>query len=299
MSFVDAGGIKIDAATVSRLVATQFPRWADRVVTAGPSAGAGNALFRLGDDLVVRLPRHTGAAAAVDVELRWLPWLAKQLPLAIPVPVAAGVSNELFPRPWAVFRWLRGAPLDDQKDLDPVDLALRLGQFVAALQNAESTGAPDSLRPNPLRGQGSDVGSDIRALSRAGIVEEPPATAVWESAITAPPWPVRPVWIHADLIPMNLLADRGRLCAVIDFDLMGAGDPAIDMLPAWALLTPATRALFRAESGVDESTWIRGRGYALSAALGAIRKYRGTGHPLVATGLRTLAQTIADYRQTL
>jgi len=96
---------------------------------------------------------------------------------------------------------------------------------------------------------------------------------------------------------MNLLADRARLSAVIDFDLMGLADPAIDMLPAWTLLTAQTRPLFREASGVDDDTWIRGRGYALSAALGAVRKYRAADHPQAVAGRHALTQTIADYQQ--
>jgi aminoglycoside phosphotransferase (APT) family kinase protein len=96
---------------------------------------------------------------------------------------------------------------------------------------------------------------------------------------------------------MNLLADRGRLSAVIDFDLMGTGDPAVDMVPAWTLLTAATRPLFREASGVDDDTWMRGRGWALRAALGAVRRYRTEGHPQAAVGRHALTQTTADYRQ--
>lgn len=287
----------VSVATVRELLDQQFPRWADRPVTAMPFAGAGNALFRLGDDLMVRLPRHRGAAAAIDVELRWLPRLAEQLPLAVPVIVAAGAPADVFPRPWAVFRWLSGAALDTRQDIDRVDSAVRLGRFVAALQKVEVAGAPASLRPHPLQGDGSDVRCDIRVLSAEGMVDEALATAVWESAVSAPPWRHRPVWVHGDLFPMNLLADRGRLSAVIDFDLMGAGDPAVDMVPAWTLLTAETRPLFREASGVDDDTWIRGRGWALKAALRAVRKYRVAGHPQAAVGRHSLTQTIADYRQ--
>ncbi|MHA6631537.1 aminoglycoside phosphotransferase family protein [Pseudonocardia sichuanensis] len=286
----------VSVATVRELVDRQFPRWADRPLAQGPSAGAGNALFRLGADLVVRLPLHAGSAAAVDVELTWLPRLAPQLPLAVPVPVAAGAPDDVFPRPWAVFRWLRGVGLDGRQDVDLVDVAVRLGLFVGALRNVQVTGAPVSLRPHPLEGDGTEVHSDIRALGVAGIVDEQPATAVWDSALTAPSCRL-PAWIHGDLFPMNLLADRGALSAVIDFDLMGAGDSAVDMVPAWTLLTAETRPLFREASGVDDDTWIRGRGWALKAGLGAVRRYGVGGHPQGAIGRYALSQTIADHRR--
>jgi len=286
----------VSVATARELLDQQFPHWADRPLTEGPSAGAGNALFRLGDDLVVRLPLHPGSAAAVDMELTWLPRLAPRLPLAVPIPVATGAPNEAFPRPWAVFRWLRGVGLDTYQDIDLVDAAIRLGQFIAALRDVEVTGAPASLRPHPLQGDGSEVRSDIRALSAEGMVDEVAATAVWESALAVPSYHL-PAWIHGDLFPMNLLADRGALSAVIDFDLMGAGDSAVDMVPAWTLLNSETRPLFREASGVDDATWIRGRGWALKAGLGAARRYGASGHPRAVTGRYALSQTIADYRQ--
>jgi aminoglycoside phosphotransferase (APT) family kinase protein len=294
---MNANQLSVSVATVRELLDQQFPHWADRPITEGPSAGAGNALFRLGDDLVVRLPLHLGSAAAVDMELTWLPWLASQLPLAVPIPVAAGAPDEVFPRPWAVFRWLRGVGLDTYANVDLADVAVRLAQFVAALRNIEVTGAPASLRPHPLQGDGSEVRSDIRALSAEGLVDEALATAVWDSALAAPSYHL-PGWIHGDLFPMNLLADRGTLSAVIDFDLMGAGDSAVDMVPAWTLLTAETRPLFREASGVDDDTWIRGRGWALKAGLGAVRRYGAGGHPQATIGQYSLSQTIADYRQT-
>jgi aminoglycoside phosphotransferase (APT) family kinase protein len=290
--------LSLSASTVRELLDRQFPHWADLPIWEWPSAGAGNALFRLGEDLVVRLPRHPGSAAAVDVQLTWLPWMAPQLPLAVPVPVAAGTPDELFPRPWGVFPWLRGVGLDTCADADLAEVAVRLGQFVAALRNIEVTGAPASLRPHPLQGDDGEVHSDIRALGAAGVVDEALATAVWDSALAAPTHRL-PAWIHGDLFPMNLLADRGTLAAVIDFDLMGAGDSAVDMVPAWTVLTAETRPLFREASGVDDDTWVRGRGWALKAGLGALRRYRVGSHLQTVVARHSLSQIIADCRRTL
>lgn len=287
----------MSVATVRELVDRQFPQWADRPITEGPSAGAGNALFRLGDDLVVRLPLHPGSAAAVEMGLTWLPWLAAQLPLAVPVPVAAGAPDESFDRPWAVFRWLRGASLDTNPQVDLADLAVRLGRFVGALRDADIAGVPASLRPHPLQSDRGEVRADIRALAAVGVVDDVLADGVWDSALAAPACHLS-TWIHGDLFPMNLLADRGALSAVIDFDLMGAGDSAVDMVPAWTSLTAETRPLFREASGVDDDTWVRGRGWALKAGLGAVRRYGVGGHPRAVVGRYALAQALADHRQT-
>lgn len=297
MSSNDPGQAEIDAATVSRLLHEQFPHLAGHTVTAIPSAGAGNALFRLGDDLLVRLPRHRGTVMAIGIELEWLPWLARQLPLAIPVPVAAGTASATFARPWAIFEWHDGAPLDSNlENVDLADVAIRLGGFVAALQMIETTGAPISLRPHPLQNGDAEIRRNIDAFSAEGLLDQALAASVWEAVTTESPSESR-VWIHADLFPMNLLTAKNRLSAVIDFDLMGVGDPAVDMLPAWALLTEQTRPLFREASHVDDRTWIRGRGFALAGALGVLRKYRGTGNRLVATGMHMLREVIADYQK--
>ncbi|MFC4942815.1 phosphotransferase [Pseudonocardia sp. GCM10023141] len=181
----DATQPSVPVATVRALLVRQFPQWAHLPVTAGPSAGAGNALFRLGDDLVVRLPLHPGSAAAVALELTWLPRLAPRLPLAIPIPVAAGVPDETFPWPWAAFRWLPGTSVDTFQDIDHRDVAERLGQFVAALRNTDVTGAPASLRPHPLEGDDSEVRSDIRMLDAAGRSS---ISTCWEWATRPSTW---------------------------------------------------------------------------------------------------------------
>lgn len=278
------------ASLARRLVATQFPQWARLPLTPVPSAGTDNVLYRLGGDLVLRLPRRTGAAAAVETEQRWLPRLAPQLPLEIPVPVARGVPDAGYPYPWSVYRWLDGTDLVGEPDVDLADAAVRLGRFVAALRRADATGAPPSFRGGPVGALDATVHAALRDL---GTVDADRALAVWRDACGAPPWPGPPVWLHADLYPVNLLARHGRLTAVIDFGGLGVGDPACDLLPAWALLTAPTRELFRAESRVDDATWRRGRGWALALGLGAMRAYRVTNPVLAALGRYTVAEVLA------
>lgn len=281
---------------VSRLVAKQFPQWADLPVREVRTAGTDNMIYRLGDELVVRLPALPRAAPAVAREREWLPRLAPRLPLDVPVPLGAGVPDGDFPYPWSVYRWLEGETLATRPDLDMRDVALRLGRFVAALQRIDTAGAPRSPRAVPVRPGDTDVPDSIERLAAAGLVDADLAKAVWEDALAAPPWTRPPVWLHGDLLPVNLVARQGRLAAVIDFGLVGAGDPATDLLPAWALLTARTRDVFRAVVGVDDATWRRGRGWALRAGLGAVRTYRYTNPALTAAGRHALSEVLADYR---
>jgi aminoglycoside phosphotransferase (APT) family kinase protein len=288
----------VDPPLVARLLATQFPQWADLPVVKVASDGTDNAMYRLGDDMSVRLPRVPGAAEMVGKEQRWLPKLAPLLPLAVPVPLAAGMPDDQYPYPWSVYRWLVGTGLTHDAGVDGEDVAVGLGRFLTALQRIDTTDGPLSVRATPVDPRDDEaVRSTIGSLAAAGVIDSEPAIAVWDAALAAPAWGGSPVWTHGDLFPSNLLATNGLLTGVIDFGLLGLGDPACDMLPAWTLLTTGTRGLFRAESGADDATWVRGRGWALSAGLGAVRVYRVSNPALAAAGQRAIAETIADYQR--
>ena len=212
---------EIDIALVTRLIASQFPEWAGLGVRGIHSAGTDNAIYRLGADLLVRLPRHSAAARAVEKELFWLPRLAPKLPLAIPVHLGAGVPGEAFPFPWSVYRWIDGETLADQPDVDLRDAAVRLGRFVMALQRIDPAGGPSSFRGGSVRMLDARVRSEIEDLRSGETLDADLATAVWESTLAAPAWEGQPVWLHADLYPTNLLAQSGALSAVIDFGGLG------------------------------------------------------------------------------
>lgn len=291
--------IGIDRPTVVRLIAKQFPQWAGLPITAVRSAGTDNAIFRLGDDMAVRLPRRPGIVATLAREQRWLPRLAPLLPLAVPLPLAGGVPGEGFPFQWSVYRWLDGKNVVDEPVADLPDAAVRLGKFVAALQRIDPAGGPPpSFRGGPVSALDDRVRVQIRDLGADGTVDPVLATAAWETALAAPAWQGPPRWVHADLSPMNLLARQGRLSAVIDFGGIGIGDPAIDMLPAWSWLTPQTRDLFRAQVDADDATWARGRGWGLGLALGAVHYYRVSNPVMAANGAQALSEIMADCQRT-
>ena len=153
--------LDIDAALVARLIAAQFPQWADLPIVKAPSAGTDHAMYRLADDMVVRLPRIPGAARQVDKEQRWLPHLAPQLPLQVPVPLGRGVPGQGFPMPWSVYAWLDGENAFDRPIIDLRDAAIELGGFVAALRSVDATGGPQSSRGGPV----STRDDDVRAAS--------------------------------------------------------------------------------------------------------------------------------------
>jgi aminoglycoside phosphotransferase (APT) family kinase protein len=299
MSKISPDEIDVDFPIVVRLIERQFPQWGGLPITAVPSAGTDNAIYRLGDDMAVRLPRRPATAANLAKEQLWLPKLAPMLPLAIPLPLAQGVAGEGFPFPWSVYRWLDGVNVVDEPDVNLPDAAVRLGRFVAALQRIEAAGGPPPpFRGGPVSTLDDRVRGEIRHLGGDATVDPDLATAAWKTAMAAPAWEGLPRWVHADLSPLNLLARRGRLTAVIDFGGLGVGDPAIDMLPAWLWLTPRTRDLFRAEAMADGATWARGRGWGLGLGLAAVHDYRVTNPVLANIGERAIAQVIADFQRS-
>jgi aminoglycoside phosphotransferase (APT) family kinase protein len=284
--------IHTDEPLVRRLLAGQFPQWADLPLERVPSSGTDNALFRLGDDMVVRLPRIHWAVGSVDRDVRWLPLLAPRLPVAIPVPLTRGAPAEGYPWEWGVYPWLEGENpnVDGIAYLD--SLRPDVARFVASLHAVDVGGGPPAFRGKPLVVQDEGARAALAALD--GMIDVDAATVAWNTALETPAWSGPPVWIHGDLLPGNLLLQGGRLTGVIDWGCLGVGDPACDLIVAWGLLSPEARNVFRAELRVDDGTWARGRGWALSIALIALPYYRETNPALAATA-RHLIREVADY----
>lgn len=291
-----AGEPWIDASLVRRLLAAQLPQWAGLPLRRVESAGTDNAIFRLGDDLAVRLPRIGWAVAQVEKEHRWLPRLAPHLPLPIPEPLALGVPGAGYPWPWAVHRWLAGEDALAAPVADLRQAAIDLARFIAALQRIDPAGGPRageaSSRGVPLATRDAAVRAAIAALRRD--IDGPAVTAAWEAALAAPAWDRPGVWLHGDLTAVNLLVRDGRLAAVIDFGPLAVGDPAADVMTAWLYLDRGARAIFRETLQVDDATWARAKGWALSVGLIILPYYRDTNPVLCGIGARAIEHVLED-----
>ncbi len=277
---------------VKRLLAAQFPQWAQLPLEAVHSAGTVNAIYRLGADMAVRVPRVEEWARDLDAEVAWLPTLAPILPLAVPAPLGIGSPAADYPFRWAIYRWLPGEPWATERVADPHEAAAALAGFVEALHQVGIAGAPASRRGAPLQTQDVPTRKAIQDL--AGTIPTDSVTAVWEASRRTPAWDRPVVWIHGDLLPPNLLLEDGRLRAVIDFGLAGVGDPAADMIPAWAVFDADERNVFRSGVHVDDATWARGRGWALSIALQIIPYYAETNPVLVEIAGRMVREILDD-----
>src|SRR5688500_7193048 len=290
--------VPTDVALVRRLLAAQFPHWAALRIEPVPSPGTSTALYRRGSSAVGRLPRIAWAVGQVDKEHRWLPKLAPLLPLAIPSPLARGSPGEGYPWHWSVYRWLEGKDATVARVADPLQAATELAQFITALQRIDPIDGPppgphNFFRGVPLAARDEPTRAAIAALHRD--VDTRAVTAAWEASLRAPAWDGAPVWIHGDLQPGNLLVADGRLTAVIDFGGLGVGDPACDLMAAWSFFSADAREVFRANLRVDDATWSRGRGWALSVGLIALPYYRETNPTLSATARRAIGEAVGDY----
>jgi aminoglycoside phosphotransferase (APT) family kinase protein len=285
-----ADEIHTDVALVRRMLAAQFPEWSLLPVERVASSGTDNALYRLGDDMVVRLPRIHWAVGAVDKDIRWLPVVAPLLPVAIPVPLAKGTPAEGYPWEWGVYRWLEG----DNPTVGSRALARDIAQFVGALHRIDPAGGSPAGRGVPLTLRDEPTRAALAALH--GEIDVDAATAAWNAALRVPAWSGPPVWVHGDLSPGNLLVRGGRLSGVIDFGGLGVGDPACDLIVAWNLLPADARSVFRAGLNVDEATWSRGRGWALSVALIQLPYYKETNPALAANARYVIREVLRAHR---
>ncbi|WP_203700287.1 aminoglycoside phosphotransferase family protein [Asanoa iriomotensis] len=268
------GGVEITAELIRGLVRDQHPDLADRPVRLG-ARGWDNQLWRLGDDLAVRVPWATASAdQLLHNEHTWLPSLATRLPLPIPVPQRLGEPSARFPRPWLITTWVPGTPADRIPVTRGAEAAESLAAFLTALHQPAPGGAPAGRdRGGPLADRADQFAAGLAAATQRGLIRDPDAVrAVWHDAVTAPPWTGPPLWIHADLHPANVLTADGTICGVVDFGDLCAGDPAYDLAAAWLLLPDHSTDEFYAayRPTADTATMRRTRGWAMARVLSGI-----------------------------
>jgi aminoglycoside phosphotransferase (APT) family kinase protein len=288
--------IDTDEALVRRLLAAQFPEWAELPIERVVSYGTDHDIYRLGDGLSVRLPRIEWATGQAAKEAEWLPKLAPHLPLAVPVQLAAGRPAEGYPFAWSVYAWLPGENANGTiGDLNRA--AVDLAAFVRALRTVDTTG----VQPRRSHSRGAPLAEldepVRRAIAELGArIDGAAAVRSWEESLAAPAWDGPEVWVHGDLLPGNLLVTGGRLSAVIDWGCLGVGDPACDLQPAWNVFAGESRARYREELEADDASWLRGRGWSLFQAVVALPYYWETNPGMIRQASHALAEVLADAR---
>jgi len=259
--------LELAETLVRELLAEQFPEWTGLPLRRIEPSGTVNAIFRLGDKLSVRLPRRDGPTEPGSAELDWLPRLAPQLPIEVPVPVAQGRPNESYPWFWEIHTWVEGQTLSVE-EIDAVQAARDLADLVRALQRVAPSGGPPPGRGVALAERDSAFHYWLQRFEG-----DPRVVTEWERALAAPAWDGSPVWHHGDLDCRNWLVQDRRISGVIDWGSMGVGDPACDVMVAWKLHSLEARDAFREALPTDDATWERARGWAVSQAVAALSYY--------------------------
>jgi aminoglycoside phosphotransferase (APT) family kinase protein len=265
--------LEIGEELVRALVADQFSEWVELPLRRIEPSGTVNAIFRLGDELSLRLPRRDGPTEPGSRELDWLPKVAPHVPVEVPLPVAQGRPGRGYPWFWEIHTWVEGetSPVEE---IDTIQAARDLAKLVRSLQRIDPTGAPPPGRGVAL----SQRDSAFRYwLDR--FEGDPGVVSAWERALAAPPWEGPPTWHHGDLDCRNWLVRDGRITGVIDWGSMGVGDPACDVMVAWKLHSHAARDAFREALPTDDATWERARGWAVSQAVAALSYYTPENNP--------------------
>jgi aminoglycoside phosphotransferase (APT) family kinase protein len=282
----------INTNIVQELIDEQFPEFSKLSITHVNSTGTVNAIFRLGNEFYIRLPRAINWANDILKEWKWLPLLAPYLSLSIPVPVKLGRPNTLYPFYWAIYKWIDGDNYTDELISDEHETARELAKFVTELHSIEirkdapGAGRLPLLNLNKITIDSIDASSDL--------IDRDNAILAWKHSLKTPIWKGHKVWIHADLLRPNILVEAGRLSAIIDFGSVGIGDPAFDIIPAWSVFNSEGRKTFRNSVNVDNDTWIRARGYSLHQAALIIPYYRITNPKLVILARKIIDEILFD-----
>lgn len=293
---------------VRSLLRAECPHWAESPAEYVNTSGTDNAMWRIrvdaGPDVVVRLPRRPGAAACVLREAALLQQVERasiRPMVATPAVRHVGQPQELFPHHWSVLEWIDGRDAwTSRHDLDSRHLGALADDLAAAIASIGQLSARDAP-PRPPGSRGGPLGPLLERLdgwldssewSAAGLVDVGAVRRLAAEAREIADRPVTGGFVHGDLIPGNLLVDKGRLTAVLDWGGAGWGDPAQDLAPAWAVLTAAERRAFREAVGADDAAWIRGRTFELEHAVGGVLYYVPKRHPLGDVMARTLARIL-------
>ncbi|MGF6821298.1 aminoglycoside phosphotransferase (APT) family kinase protein [Microbacterium sp. ZKA21] len=229
--------------------------------------GWDNTMWRLGDDLAVRIPRRELAVALIAHEQRALPELGPRLAelgVRSPVPIVAGRPSDAFPWPWSVVPWIDGSTVFGSARSDSGRWAPQLAAALVVLHDPAPADAPH----NPVRGVPLIDRDDVMSERLTAHQELSALRTAWDAGLAAPVSSER-VWIHGDLHPGNILVRDGSLAALIDFGDVTAGDPAYDLAVGWLLFDAAGRDRFRRATAAryDGATWTRARAWAAYLAL--------------------------------
>ena len=278
--------INISLSLVRGLITNQFSEYAELPIEPVEKQGHDNRTFRLGQDMLVRMPSAEEYEEKVAIEQKLLPLLQPHLTIDIPVPVAMGQPSNDYPFPFSIYRWVEGisANLVKIDDIDLNVIAAQLATFLKELQSIYSLNGPVPGQHNWWRGDHISVydkGARKQVHKLSGVINIDKAMKLWEQACDTR-WNKTPVWIHGDFASGNILMKDGKLNGIIDFGGMAIGDPACDLVLAWTFLRGQSREIFKEILNIDSDTWLRAKAWCLWKATYELCQIEGKNSNLAA-----------------
>ncbi|MGN4422316.1 aminoglycoside phosphotransferase family protein [Bacillus cereus group sp. MYBK30-1] len=287
----------INTELVKRLVQEQFPEWAHLEIKPVKFSGHDNRTFHLGKQMSVRLPSDAAYVPQVEKENKWLPILSKEITLPISSPIAKGNPSAEYPWPWSINKWIEGETVTKENVHNLNEFATDLGSFLVELQSIDASNGPKAGAHNFYRGgliSVYDEEARVAIENNKDVFDETLLKHLWDLALRST-WERTPVWVHGDIAPGNLLIKDGKLCAVIDFGILGVGDPACDAAMAWTFFDKNSRNVFKEVLCMDEETWNRARGWALWKALITYDANRDSNEKVAEETYRVIQVIVDDY----
>ncbi|PGL66785.1 aminoglycoside phosphotransferase family protein [Bacillus sp. AFS055030] len=289
---------KINVELVKQLIKEQFPIWSHLEIKPVEVSGNDNRTFHLGDQMSVRLPSAECYVPQVEKEHKWLPFLANKLSLPISKPLAKGRPSKNYPWPWTINEWIEGEASSKENISDLSQFAKDVGQFLKEFQSIDAKHGPIAGKHNFFRGGNlavydKETRNSIEQTKE--IFNKDLLTEIWETALSSK-WEGEQVWVHGDIAPGNLLVKNGKLCAVIDFGILGVGDPSCDAAMAWTFFDSISRNVFKNVLNVDENTWNRTRGWALWKALITFNENKENTTPIKEASFNTINAIMNEFK---
>lgn len=290
--------MNINTELVNMLISSQFPAYAHLPIRPVAKSGHDNRTFHLGNQLSVRLPSAEGYAAQVTKESKWLPYLQQQLSLPITQQVAIGKPEFGYPFAWSICHWLPGKTASEGPIADLNQFASDLADFLIDLQKIDCQEGPPAGLHNYYRG--GDLATyhhDVaRVLANQDLNlqgDRQVLATIWQTALETH-WSSPPVWVHGDVAPTNMLVRDGRLSAVIDFGVLGTGDPSCDLVMAWTFFEGQSQQIFKNCFSYSVDVWQRAKGWALWKALITVEEWQHKDHSRYLEAVAVIQQVLAD-----
>jgi aminoglycoside phosphotransferase (APT) family kinase protein len=280
--------LSVTEGLVRKLINKQFPEYKNLALQKFYSTGTVNAIYRLGEELYVRLP----LLETQTLEKEWavLPYIYGKVSLEVPKIVAKGKPTTDYPLDWGIYEWLEGE-IYDEKKVDELQTAELLANFINELheitppKNVPKAGRKPLLELHEIT---------VENLEQCYEIDRPKALELWNELVNTPVWDGKEYLIHADFLKPNLLIKNGRLSTIIDFGSAGVGDACFDFIPAWAVLSNHSRNIFKELIQPDEATWKRAKAYALHQAALIVPYYRQSNPAFTKLGVEMIESILND-----